>query len=338
MAGALNWRGGTIQGVVQCNGGTVSGNCFLDGGQLINTGTMAWDDALLYDGAGSVISNAPGATINLLANGQVTSLYASYEGTATFNNAGQLNVSAGPNGAILADTLINNGIVTVNSGTLNPENGGINNNTIDVATNALLQISGGTFTCTSDSYLNVTNNLLLSGGTVNLAGTVSVGGTNIFSGATVNVTGDYPITSPLFISSGTANLNGTGALTPTILIMSDGTLSNTLPVLINGPLNWSGGQISGVLQCNGGMVTNSGGNLYLFGGQLINNNGTLAWDYAFLFDGAGSVISNALTRRSTSQPTVKLRTLLTPVPLHSTTPASLMSGPGRMGQSSPILS
>ena len=43
LSGTLTWVGGTISGTVQCNGGTGGGgsaNTFLNGGQLINTGTL----------------------------------------------------------------------------------------------------------------------------------------------------------------------------------------------------------------------------------------------------------------------------------------------------------
>jgi pimeloyl-ACP methyl ester carboxylesterase len=300
VIGPLNWSEGTIQGVVQCNGGTLIGSCYLDGGQLINTGTLAWDYASLSDGGYSVISNAPGATINLTINGKATWYSGAFPGTATFYNAGQLNVLAGASGASIADTFINTGTVSVNSGTLNLQNGGTNddNSTITVATNATLEFSGpasSPFTCNSGSELTDGGNLLFSGGIVNLGGTVSVAGTNTFSSdvlglGIVHVTGYYPITTPLVISGGTVNLDGTGALTPPVVTMSGGTLSNSVPLVINGPLNWSGGTIEGVVQCNGG--TWSGNNLTLYGGELINA-GTLSWTNARITDGTGSVISNA---------------------------------------------
>ena len=303
--GPLNWSGGTIADVVQCDGGIVTGsvpaggNLYLHGGELINTGTLIWTNATIADGAGSVISNAPGATINLAGKAPGT---VDPDGTATFYNAGRINISPGSSVAAIADSFINTGTVAINSGTLNLQNGGTNedNSTNTVAANATLEFyssSGSTFTCTGGSYINGAGNLLFNGsggGTVNLAGTVIITGTNTFSpNSIVNVTGDYTLISPLVISGGTLNVNGTGLLTPPVVIMSGGMLSNSVPVVINGPLNWSGGQISGVLQCNGGIVANSGGNLYLLGGELINNTGTLTWSNANIYDGADSVISNA---------------------------------------------
>ena len=264
LAGPLNWIGGTIKSVVQFNGGTFSGSYdYLDGGQLINLGTLAWNPlAVVYDGLGSVISNAPGATINITETGNDNITGNGYGPPQSFYNAGQLNVSAGSGSAIIADTF-------VNSGTLNLQGGGSNTSTILVtASTAGLHVSIGTFTFNTGSTLTDAGNLILSGGTVNVAGTVSVAGTNTFSGATVNVT-------------------GSGAITPAVMTMSGGTLSGNR-VTVSGPLNWSGGTIKNVVQFNGGTFSGSG---LLNGGQLINL-GTLAWSSG-VYDGAGSVISNA---------------------------------------------
>ena len=259
--GPLNWSGGTIQGIVQCQGGTLSGAyIYLQGGELINTGTLILTNAFLNDGTGSVISNEIGATVNITANANDQVTLNGYGGAATFYNAGLLNVSVGKNIAAIDDTFINTGSVTVNSGTLNLQNGGTNSTTITVATNATLEISSllAAHLLLSPVALTLLNggNFVLNGGTVNLAGMVLVAGTNIFSGATINVTGTYPITTPV--------------------VMSAGTLTNSVPLVINGPLNWSGGTILSVVQCNGGTLS---GEPLLDGGQLINT-GTLAWDNA----------------------------------------------------------
>jgi hypothetical protein len=294
ITGQLIWSGGTIGGAVQCQGGTLNGaELFLDGGQLINTGTLTWTNATIYDGNGSLISNAPGATINFTGNGQNNgqATAVAFAGPATLYNAGLMAVSAETNQVDVGDALINTGTVTIYAGTLNLQDGGTNDSTIAVMTNATLEFSDGRFTCNSGSDVTNQGNLVISGGTVNLAGTVSVAGTNIFgpSEPTVNVTGYYPIVTPLVISDATVNLNGTGALTPPTLTMSGGTLTNDAPIMTD-ELDWSGGAIEGVVQCNGGSV--SGEEVYLEAGQLINT-GTLAWDVYVLVDGDYSTISNA---------------------------------------------
>jgi hypothetical protein len=260
----------------------------------------------------------------------------------TFYNAGQLNISPGTNIITIDDTLINTGNVYVNPGTLNLGNGGTNYGGITVAPAATLQFSiypvfNGSeylsaypvFTFNAGSLLNNAGNLLFGGPAnpsqpkpgdygngaymVNIAGTVSVAGSNIFGlgetyPTTVNLTGNYSTGNPLIFSGAVvANFNSPGLPSPPALTMRGGTLSNTFPMVIqgpfncsggtiagvvqcSGPLNWSGGKIQGVVQCNGGTLTN--GPCYLDGGQLINV-GTLAWTKVTVDDGAGSVISNA---------------------------------------------
>jgi hypothetical protein len=287
LAGPLDWSGGVIENVVQCNGGTLSGVDQLDGGQLINVGTLAWNGSI-YAGDGSVISNTASGTMNLAWSGQTYFTFPYYGAPQTFYNAGQLNVSAGSgNTGYIADALTNSGTVSIGSGTLNLAGGGANAGAMSVtAGTAALQVSAGTFNFNSGSTVTDTGSLIFSGGTVNVAGTVTVSGTNLFSGSTVNITGSYPITTPLVISGGAVNLNGSGALTPPVLTMSGGTLTGNL-VTINGPLDWSGGVIENVVQCNGGTLS---GVDQLDGGQLINV-GTLAWNGS-IYAGDGSVISN----------------------------------------------
>jgi hypothetical protein len=290
VTGPFNWSGGTIQGAVQFSGGALTGVDYLTGGQLINTGTLSWDAAMLFDGSDSLISNAPGGTINLTGNGNVTS--SSY--AAAFYNAGQLNVTSLPT---LSDAFVNTGNVFIQSGIFSLAGGGTNEGTIEAATNAALEFAANTspFTCTTGSLLTNQGSILFAGyATVNLAGTVSVAGSNIFGAdqgnPTVNVTGNYPMTTPLIISGATVNLNGTGTLAPpSLMILQNGTLSNAVP-LTTGTLTWSGGNIDGIVQCNGGTLT--GVELLLDGGQLINT-GTLDWDCEYILDGNNSAISNA---------------------------------------------
>ncbi len=288
LSGPLNWSGGTIKNVVQCSGGTFTGSDFLDGGQIINVGTMAWNSPTILDGAGSVISNAFGAT--LTATGSGNFMEDEYGPPQTFYNAGQFNISASGVSAIFGDDFVNSGTTTINGGTASFLDGGTNSSMISVtASTAALQFGGGTFTNTSGSTISDTGSLIFNAGIVNLAGAVAVGVSNLFNGATANVTGNYPITTLLVVSGGTATFNGSAAITPSAMTMSGGTISGN-PVTVSGSLNWSGGIIKNVVQCNGGTFSGSD---FLDGGQIINV-GTMAWNSPTILDGAGSVISNAI--------------------------------------------
>jgi hypothetical protein len=159
LAGPLDWSGGVIENVVQCNGGTLSGVDQLDGGQLINVGTLAWNGSI-YAGDGSVISNTASGTMNLAWSGQTYFTFPYYGAPQTFYNAGQLNVSAGSgNTGYIADALTNSGTVTINSGTLslsqtpNLANGTLNFGISNLANFGSIAVSGpanlgGTLTAT----------------------------------------------------------------------------------------------------------------------------------------------------------------------------------------------
>ncbi len=287
LAGPLNWSAGTIKNVVQCNGGTFSGSDFLQGGQIINVGTLTWNDPTILDGAGSVISNAFGATIGLTGSGAI--MESEFGAPQTFYNAGQFNLSASGAAITIADDFVNSGTTTINAGTVSFQGGGTNTSMISVAAStAALQFGGGIFTNTSASTISDAGSLIFSSGTANMAGAVTVGVTNLYNGGAANVTGNYPITTLLVVSAGTAALNGSGAITPPSMLMSGGTVTGNV-VTVSGQLTWSAGTIKNVVQCNGGTFSGSD---FLQGGQIINV-GTLTWNDPTILDGAGSVISNA---------------------------------------------
>ena len=151
-SGPLTWSGGNITGVIYCNGGTVNNPGGLDGGQLINSGTMTWIP-YPYTGGGSVISNAASGIINVIVNGRpVTGI--NYPGSATFYNAGQMNFS-GSGTASLPDMFINTGTVTVSNGTFAVAGG--------------RNLAGGT--------LNFGINSLTNYGQISLSGAAGLGGT-----------------------------------------------------------------------------------------------------------------------------------------------------------------
>ena len=270
-SGLLNWTGGSISGVVQFNGASFTGSSlYLDGGQLINTGTMDWTGEIAT-GNGSVIRNLAGATINLAASTSAGTSPGGLGWTAPYTvyNAGQLNV-AGTGIAVIGDTLNNSGTVSVKSGALNLAGGGSDSGAFMVAAGAALNLAGGTHVLNSGSVVSGAGNLTVSGGTANWTGG------NSMDGVTLNVSG------------GTASFNGSGTIAPGALNVSGGTLGGTNLVAAGGPLNWTGGYISGVVQFNGGSFT--GSSLYLNGGQLINT-GTLDWT-GEITTGNGSLISN----------------------------------------------
>ena len=67
-----------------------------------------------------------------------------------FNNSGSFTKTGGTGSTVFSDTAFNNsGSVSVQKGTLELEAGGTGNGSFDVALNAILYLSGGTYTGTA---------------------------------------------------------------------------------------------------------------------------------------------------------------------------------------------
>jgi hypothetical protein len=305
VGGSLTWGAGTISTTVSCNGGTVNDPEGLDGGQLINFGTLAWIP-YPYTGAGSVISNAATGVINLTLNGRPFSANR-YGGASTFYNAGQL-LASGSGVCSMGDLFINTGSVTVSGGTLEAAEGGTNFGTMTAAASGTVGVAGGTFYFTAASILsgiggfivsggtanvlcplNTSGDLTVSGGTANFTENISAAGIWTFSGGVANLGASCSVTGQTInLAGANANFTGPGPWSPSALNLSGGTLAGPSPITVSGPINWSGGTITTTVSCNGGTVNNPES---LDGGQLINF-GTLAW-IPYPYTGNGSLISNA---------------------------------------------
>jgi hypothetical protein len=285
-SGALNWNGGVITGVISCNGGTVNDPEGLDGGQIVNYGTMTWIP-YPYTGAGSVISNASTGVMNLQLSRQLTEN--EYGGSSYFYNAGQINGSGSATG-IIGDTFINTGTVTITSGTLEAAAGGTNFSTMTATGSGAIGVGGGTFYFADSSVLSGSGGFVVSGGTANVGGALNLSGSWTVSGGTANFIGTSSASGETLSISSTANFVGVGPWTPGIVNFSGGTLAGPSPILASGALNWNSGVITGIISCNGGTVNNPSG---IDGGQLINY-GPLNW-IPYPYTGGGSVISNAST-------------------------------------------
>ena len=79
-------------------------------------------------------------------------------------------------------------------------------------------------------------------------------------------------TQTLSVAGGTFAINGAGVGgSLAIVSLSGGTLAGPGILTLAGPLNWTGGTISGSVQCNGGALGGvSYNSMNLAGGQLIN--------------------------------------------------------------------
>ncbi len=286
LGGPLSWSSGTVSTVIYFNGGTVNDPSGLNGGQLINSGTLAWMP-YPYTGNGSVISNASTGVMNIQLNNSITANH--FGGTSFFYNSGQINASGAGNG-ILGDTFINTGTVTVTSGTFEPTAGGTNFGTMIAEGTGVIEIFGGSFYFTDTSVLSGSGQFVIGGGTVNIGGALNISGNWTVSGGTANNGTTTSSGQQLTVSGGTASFVGAGPWNPGVVNFSGGTLAGPAPIVASGALNWNGGTITAVIYCNGGTVDNPSG---LNGGQLINS-GTMSW-IPYPYTGNGSVISNSST-------------------------------------------
>jgi hypothetical protein len=285
-SGALNWDGGVISGFISCNGGTVNDPEGLDGGQLINYGTMTWIP-YPFTGAGSVISNASTGIMNLQLSRRLTEN--DYGGSSYFYNAGQITGSGSGIGTI-GDTFINTGTVTITSGTLETDAGGTNFSTMTATGSGAVGVGGGTFYFADSSVLSGSGGFLVAGGTANVGGALNISGSWTVSGGTANFNGTSSAAGQTLSIGAMASFVGAGPWTPGLVNISGGTLAGPSPILASGALNWNGGVITGIISCNGGTVDNPTG---IDGGQLINY-GPLNW-IPYPDTGGGSLISNAST-------------------------------------------
>ena len=293
----LNWSGGTISNTgVAFGGGSFSGDLYLDGGMLTNSGLLNWtNNAVLFDGNNSLFTNLPGVTIIVSNTGGSYWEYGGYfsSGSHIFGNGGMLLLNGPGTEEMYEENFVNSGTVTVNSGTFYLNGGNwLDSGPVIVTNDATLNL-GGADTFTGASSLSGPGNLLVSGGTAALNSGLGLTGAWTFSGGATTIIG--PDTASFFfgttitVSGGTVNFNGSGTLAPVTLTLSAGTLAGPQS-LVTGSFDWSGGTIT-----NTGVVFGGGGfsgDLYLAGGMLTNN-GVLNWtNNAVMFDGNGSVFTN----------------------------------------------
>ena len=274
FTGTVTWSSGTIGNLanVTIPASTVlnvSGpaNKNLDG-ILTNAGTINWSGtgnlSLAYNGTtfdGSLY-NLPGAVFNV----QNDQTIFNNTGLELINNAGLFRKLGGVGATTVNVLFTNSGTLDVESGTVNFSAGGASSGTFTNVAGTTIANTGGTYNFVAGSQLTGAGTNLWNGGTVianttvatanvQLAGSITLLGTNTFTGAVTwssgtignlaNVT--IPASTVLNIS-GTANKN------------LDGILTNA------GTINWSGtGNLS--LAYNG---TTFDGSLYNLPGAVFN--------------------------------------------------------------------
>ena len=259
---------GTIHGI----SGGINGNDVSGGnGILINSGIVNADASAstFSSNLGSVTIANSGlieASSGTLAIGEY-----GYASSGTYSLAGNYSVSAGA--------------TLTFSGTTSP---------ISIGASSMISGAGTVqFTATT---LNVNCSYNISGATVASSGTVT------FNGAVGNV-GSVPLTvsAPAYYNATTVNFVANN-LTVSGLNLSGGLITGTGTLTINGPMNWSGGEISmGTTFANGGISITGTANKFVGAGNLINASGQTAiisgtgtiWTDGGNFQNLGTLTANA---------------------------------------------
>ena len=324
VTGTFNWNNGVIvggsltvasNGVMNINGSTT---LFLEC-PLTNFGTVTW-----FNGALGVLNNggAPDAAFveNLggLFDIQCDASLFNNVGTgnlAYFHNTGTLRKSANTGITSFSISILNSGTVAGLLGTLNFSGGGILAGTFEASSNAIINLSGGSFTNsgpisvigpgsiqltgTGSLFLlsDVIANLSLAGGSVNL-GPAFEGGTitNLtIAGATLAGTNTL---------TGTFNCNNGAIANGSLTIASNGVMNINgstdffvdCPLTNFGTVTWSNTGGLGVLNdgsaAHAGLVENLAGGLFDIqcDENLFNNVGGMAY-----FHNTGTLQKSALT-------------------------------------------
>lgn len=293
--GPLIWRGGVIGGtnLLVVNGPFISSNALtksLSGRTLvINNSAVIAASGGFSAGGGCLISNVAGATWEFAAD-QGISVGAG--GGGRFVNNGTVLKSAGTGLTSIAIPFTNSSSVQVDSGTLRLDGAGTQTGAFTIGPAGTLDISPASgFVLTPASAVSGAGNFIISG-TATLSGLINVTGTNSITGGPANFTGGYFVTNGVLNISGTANFNGAGIIAPAELNLT-GTLGGSNNVTVNGPLNWTIGNITGTntVFANGGITIGNAGTKTLTSRTLINT--AVANMASQVTLSSGAVISNA---------------------------------------------
>ena len=245
----------TGQGRINALGAaTISGNSNLHGWAVNLSGPTTWSGRLGVGNA-SVISNLPGATIDLVA-GASCAFYIQDSGNPnsfkrTLDNYGTINAQGG----IPLDITLNNlGTINVNSGSLVLSGGGTHSGPIHLANGTLLDFENSNVPTGMNYVFSQTSSISGLGSVkfnvfsdVNIGGLYNITGTTTVGGGTVRFLS--PITnlgSSLVINGQFTNCDlGSNAVTVSNLNLKMGTITGSGIITVNGPLEWNAGSMRG---------------------------------------------------------------------------------------------
>ncbi len=281
--GSCLWSGGAMSTTYSLGAGATlavdtTGGPFLDSGSLTNAGTITIsasnpNNAYYFDGSTSTITNQSGGRIEIARDGQFTRNRGQ---TPLFSNqsGGTIVKTAAATGQSLSDwALDNNGTVQADAGTLSWAAGSSTlggAGTFNTTTaSARVELSGGTHILKPGAIFTGSGRGKVTGGTVNISGTITLGASGASTGG--------------FEMVGGSIVGGPGSV---------------LNQLSGGTFAWSGGSISTTLNINNGtlLAVDTSTGPFLDSGTL-NNTGTMIISASnpnnlSYFDGNNSLINN----------------------------------------------
>ncbi len=217
--GPLTWEYGWLDGTgtTYASDGITGYGGGLEYGALDNSGTATMTGPI-FSGFGATWNNLAGSTFNVQgATGSGTGLESIDDlGTAaTFNNDGTVLIAAGAEVTATFDGVFNNmGSVEVQSGTLDLNDGGVNNGSFIDGAGATLDFAEGTFDLQAGTQITGVGTTVIVGafggpiGEVNLGTDVTLPNLGLYDGASVEGTGDLTITGSFTWDGGTLGSTG----------------------------------------------------------------------------------------------------------------------------------
>jgi hypothetical protein len=270
------WSGGTMAGTGETRllpgaSGYISGSSTKTLGRLLeNSGTLTYADGGLWFNAGGELYNSSNGVFEI--TGVQSGFHQAEAGDHEIVNFGTFRKTASSTGdSIIYPTIpfTNTGTVQVQAGTLSIHGGGSASGSFQVATGAVLHVSGLPYLLSPTSSIN------------------GSGAIHFNSNYTVTVDGSMSV--PIVrVFGGTLNLNTD--IQPGIYEQTGSTLTGSGDVTVSSQFTWSGGVMAGTGETRlnpGASGTISSFNTKLLA-RLLQNSGTLTYaDNGLWFDPEG---------------------------------------------------
>lgn len=244
FGGVFNWSGGTMTGnpLTLSSGGTmnITGSVTLQN-VLTNSGTVTQSGSGLFTIYNNN-SNYKGAVYNLaggvwdLQNNSGVSC--ACFGGEVFNNAGLFKKSAGSSTSTVSLTFNNTGTVTLSTGALSFQSGGLIHGTYNASAGTTLNFNAGAFSYSVAPTLNGPGAFNFSGGSLTLLDDVIP---NLsYTGGTLSLSAGFQSGAITNLTLNGSTLSGSNAVSG-LLTWNSGTMTGSLLVLSNGLVNWGAG-------------------------------------------------------------------------------------------------